>query len=119
MSLLSNLTFQFIITTSVSPLLGGVSVWLAMRRPVQIPLTYETLSQQRVNPSDEEVKELLAKIYLDPTDSRVQYLTFVTFKLYNSGKESVTLPKPILYTLDTNAGQLFLPAKQSRQFHRI
>jgi len=87
--LLSNSTFQFLITTAVSLLLGGMSVWLAMRRPVQIPLTYETLVQKRVDPSNEEVKDLLKAIHIAPDDSRVQYLHFVTFKLHNSGKESI------------------------------
>ena len=91
MDILSNSTFQFIITSSLTLLLGGISVWLAMRRPVQIPLTYETLFQQRVDPSNEEVRDLLAAIHISPDDSRVQYLNFVTFKLWNSGKESVAL----------------------------
>src|SRR5216683_5719135 len=54
--LLSDSTFRFIITTSLTLLLGGISVWLAMRRPVQMPFTYETLFQQRVDPSNEEVR---------------------------------------------------------------
>ena len=89
--ILSNSIFQFIITTSLTLLLGGISVWLAIRRPVQIPLTYETLLRQCVDPSNEEVRDLLAAIYTSPDDSRVQYLNFVTFKLWKSGKESVTL----------------------------
>src|SRR2546428_2467690 len=61
-----------------------------MRQSVQIPLTYETLLQQRVDSSNEEVRNLLAATHIDPDDSRVKYLHFVTFKLWNSGKESVT-----------------------------
>jgi hypothetical protein len=92
LDILGNSIFQFIITTSLTLLLGGISVWLAMRRPVQIPLTYEeTQVQKRVDPSNEEVTDLLAAIYISPDDRRVQYLNFVTFKLWNSGKESVTL----------------------------
>ena len=105
MGILSNSIFQFIITTSLTLLLGGISVWFAIRRPVQIPLTYETLVQQRVNPSNEEVRDLLAAIHISPDDSRVQYLSFVTFKLWNSGKESVTLTddKPIYITFNRGA----------------
>lgn len=47
--------------------------------------------QQRVYPSNEEVRDLLAKIHISPDDSRIQYLSFVRFKLWNSGKESVTI----------------------------
>lgn len=64
MDILSNSTVQFIITTSLTLLLGGISVWFAIRRPVQIPLNYETLFQQRVDPSNEEVRDLLAATHI-------------------------------------------------------
>lgn len=90
MGILGNSTFQFIITSSLTLILGGISVWLSVRRNVQIPLTYETLFEKRVYPSDEEIKMLLETIHISSDDSRVQYLNFIIFKLWNSGKESVT-----------------------------
>ncbi len=90
MGILSNATVQFIISTSLTFLLGGINVWFVMRRRVQIPLTYETLLQQRVDSSNEEVRDLLAETHISPDDCRVELLNFVTFKLWNSGKESVT-----------------------------
>ena len=90
MGILSNATLQFIISTSLTLLLGGISVWLALRRHVQIALSHETLLPQPVDPSNEEVRDLLAETYISPDDSRVQYLNFVTFKLWNSGRESIT-----------------------------
>lgn len=62
--------------------------------------------QQRVDPSNEEVRDLLAQIHISPDDSRVQYLSFVTFKLWNSGKESVTIlsdDKPVILTFPPGA----------------
>lgn len=106
MNIFSNSTIQFIITSSITLLLGGINLWLLLRRRVQIPLTYETLLQQRVDPSNEEVRDLLAKIHISPDDSRVQYLSFVTFKLWNSGKESVTIlsdDKPVILSFPPGA----------------
>src|SRR5438445_99182 len=90
MGILSNATVQFIISTSLTFLLGGMSVWLALRRRVQIALAHETLLPQPIDPSNEEVRDLLAETHISPDDSRVELLHFVTFKLWNSGKESIT-----------------------------
>ncbi|GEM_PF-5443270 len=57
MSTISNSTIQFIITISITLLIGGINLWLALRRHVQIPLAYETLSQERVDSSNEEVRD--------------------------------------------------------------
>lgn len=106
MGLLSNTVFEFVISISVSIILGTIGIWLAWRRPVQIPLLYETLSFDRVNPSNNEAKRILAKRHKALNDPKMQLLTFVTFKLSNMGKEAISLndvTKPLTLAFKNDA----------------
>lgn len=99
MELLSNSTFQFFI----SIILGCISIWLAVRRTDGLPLAYETISQEPINSSDAEVKRLLTNLHIPLEDTMVKNLRFITFKLWNSGKEPVTLDdekKPLMITFN-------------------
>ncbi len=43
MNIFSNSTIQFIITSSITLLLGGINLWLLLRRRVQVPLEDEKI----------------------------------------------------------------------------
>ena len=103
MDILSNTILQFIITNSIAFLALGVSVitlWIGARRVVQISLLYETIPPQEfVDPSHESVKAILPHLNISPDDERLQFLTWITFKLSNSGKVAITLAddtKPVM-----------------------
>jgi hypothetical protein len=67
---------------------------------------YETLSFEYVNPSNKEVKRILAKHRKAPDDPKMHILTFVTFRLSNMGKEAISIndiTKPLTITFKSEA----------------
>lgn len=106
MNLLSNSTIQFVISISLNIILGGINLWLTVRRTDGLPLAYETISQEPINPSDAEVKQLLTNLHISFDDTRIQHLRFITFKLWHSGKKPVTLDdekKPLIIAFEGTA----------------
>ncbi len=102
MDIFSNSTLQFIITSGfalIAILISTISLWLGVRRQIEIPFLYETLAQEMLNPSHEDVKAILAKLHIVPENKHLQFLTLITFKLSNSGKIPITLAdatKPVI-----------------------
>ena len=111
MDFLSNTEWQFIISASISIISIGIGIWLAFRRPVQLPITYETISVEPVDGSEDEVKEIVDKMRVPSDDDTIKHLCFVTFKIWNSGRddESITLPddsKPLTIAFERGLSSL-------------
>lgn len=91
MDFLINTEWQFIVSTSISIISIGIGIWIAFRRPVQIPISYEAIAIELTDGSENEVKELIEKMQMLDDDRTIKYPCFVTFKIWNSGRESITL----------------------------
>jgi hypothetical protein len=97
--LLSNTTFQFVISISLNLLLGIITLWLALRRTDKLPLAYTTISQVSINSDDEVVKPNLSNFDFSLWGTRKLNFQVLTFKLWNSGREPVILDdekKPLI-----------------------
>jgi hypothetical protein len=60
-NLLSNASWQFAITIALGIISILISIWLASKRLIQLPTTYETIAWELVDGSDEEIKEILKR----------------------------------------------------------
>jgi hypothetical protein len=93
MSLLSNSTFQFVISNClviITIILSVINIWLLVKRSDRLP-SYEGISEEHINLIDPEVKLLLTNLHIPFDNARVRRFCFITFKLWNSGKEPITL----------------------------
>lgn len=83
--------FQFIISASISIISIGVGIWVAFRRPIQIPISYEAITVKPIEGSEDERKAILEEMKVPLSDGAIQGSCLVTFKIWNSGRESITL----------------------------
>ncbi len=116
MDFLSNPEWQFIISVSIGAGIGILSIVVAIllaRRSPQISLSYTATEIAFGDESENETKELLKKLGIIIDDKFLKYLCFVTFRIWNSGRESVTLPddtKPL--TIAFNHGTEILSCEK-------
>jgi len=113
MDFLSNPVWQFIINSCIGIISIFIVIWIAFRRPVQIPISYEAITIEPVNGSEDEIKELIENMQVSADDETITYSCFVTFKIWNSGRESITLPedsKPL--TIAFKHGEKILDCKR-------
>jgi hypothetical protein len=85
--LLSNTTFQFIVSISLNLTLGIIMIWLAVRRTYKSPLAYETISQVSISPDDTNVKPILSNFDFSQWGSVKPKFQLLTFKLWNRGAD--------------------------------
>ena len=93
MGLLSNSTFQFVISNSlviITIILSIVNIWLAVRRSDRLP-AYEGISEEHIRLTDPEVKLLLTNLHAPLGGARIERFCFITFKLWNPGKDPITI----------------------------
>lgn len=87
---LSNTSWQFAITSGLGIIAILIAIWSVLRRPIQLPITYEALAWEKVDASNDDVKDILSRPLAAGIGTKP--LTFVTFSIQNSGHESIALP---------------------------
>jgi len=91
---LHDLAWQFIITTSITIIscvvTSIITIWLARRIPVELPVSYETLNIEEIQ-GEENIKAIKAKMQMlldeKPSDSSCLF----AFKIWNDGKKPIRL----------------------------
>lgn len=89
MELLSNSTFQFVASISLTLVFGIISLWFTLRPTDLPPLAYTEISQLPISPDDEKVKQLLTKFDFSSWGSIKPDFQILTFKLWNKGWKTV------------------------------
>ncbi len=94
---------EFIITTITTITICFVSsiitIWLARRIPVELPIGYETLKIEEIR-DEENIKAIKAKMQMLVDNETSDPLCLFVFKIWNRGKKPVWLsdPTPLIIT---------------------
>lgn len=90
MTFLTNINWEFIITTGISILSIGIAIW-SLREPAQLHISYEAIEIEPVEDVT-KIKELMKASQSSSGNDTVNNLYLLTFKIWNSGRKSIQLP---------------------------